>query len=393
MQALEGIKVLDLCRGYPPAYAAMTLADFGADVIKVDPVGFVSPSVLQMQTTEEKLAAYRAQDRNKRSIKINLRSEQGRGVVYRLAKKADVLIENSRPGTMEHLGIGYEALKDINPKIIYCSVSAYGQDGPYRDLVGHDANLIAVAGLLSLIGPKDGPPTIPSNFLADMAGAGLCSLIGILIALLAREKTGRGQFVDISYTDGAFSLLSFEVAMYFLTGQVRRRGETFQTGSDPCASVYKTKDGEYVAIFFMEPQFWANFCRSIGREDMIARQYPQNDKERQEMFTFLRELFLTKTRDEWWEWAKDKQIMFGPVHYLEEALVDPQLLHRQMVLEPEHPTLGKVVQVGSPFKLSDTPPRFRSFGPIPGQHTDEILQGLGYSEQQIEELKKGSDVE
>lgn len=388
MKALEGTKVLDLCRGYPPAYAATTLADFGADVIKVDPVGFVTPSTSQLSLTEEKLVAYRTQDRNKRSIQVNFRSERGKEVILRLAGKADVLIENSRPGTMESLGLGYNTLKNMNPRIIYCSVSGYGQNGPYRDLVGHDANFLGVAGILSLIGPKDGPPTIPSNFIADMAGGYLCTLSGILIALLAREKTGRGQFIDISYTDGAFSLLGLEVAMHFLTGKERRRGETFQTGSDPCASVYKTKDGEYVVIFFMEPQFWANFCRAISREDLTNRQHPRNDVERQEMFSFLRKLFLTKTRDEWWDWAKDKQVMLTPVKYLEEAINDPQLKHRQMVLELDHPVLGKVIQVGSPFKLSDTPPRFKSFGPLSGQHADEILQELGCNEQQIKQLRQ-----
>jgi crotonobetainyl-CoA:carnitine CoA-transferase CaiB-like acyl-CoA transferase len=390
-QALEGVRVLDLCRGYPPAFAAMFLADFGADVIKIDPTGFIFPH--PVKTTEEKWSAYYHLDRNKRSIKINLRSDRGREVLYKLAKEADVLIENSRPGTMERLGIGYDTLKKTNPRIIFCAVSGYGQDGPYRDLVGHDANYLGVAGALSLIGPKDGPPSMPSNIIADMAGAGLHPLIGILIALVAREKTGRGQFIDISYTDCVFSLLGFDVALYLCSGELRRRGKTVPTGGEPCSAIYQTKDGEYLAIQFIELQFWANFCEQIGRPDLVPLQWPQNDNERQRMFAFLRELFLAKTRDEWWEWAKDKQVMFGPVRYLEEALVDPQLRHRQMVVEIDHPTLGKITQVGNPLKLSETPHTFRRFGPFPGQHTDEILEGLNYSKQQIEEIRKEGAIE
>ncbi len=289
--------------------------------------------------------------------------------------------------------MGYETLKEVNPRLIFCSVSGYGQDGPYRDMVGHDSNYLAVAGALSLIGAKDGPPIMPSNIIADMAGSGLHSLVGILIALVAREKTGKGQFVDISYTDSVFSMLVFDVAMYLLTGESRRRGRTIQTGAEPCASVYQTKDGEYFTLAIVEPQFWASFCQHIGRPDLVSRQWSKNDKERQEMFSLLGQIFLSKTRDEWWQWAKDKPIMCGPVLYLEEALRDPHLRHRKMIVEIDHPTLGKVTQVGSPFKLSDTPPIIQSSGPLPGQHTDQILEELGYNKQQIDDLRKKGAVE
>jgi crotonobetainyl-CoA:carnitine CoA-transferase CaiB-like acyl-CoA transferase len=204
--ALDGIKVLDLCRGYPPAFATMHMADFGADVIKVDPVGYTS--ALPGGTDEDKISAYTFIDRNKRSIKINMRSDAGRELIFKLARHVDILIENSRPGTMEKLGIGYTTLKEINPRLIYCQVSGYGQTGPYKDIVGHDANFMGIAGTLSMIGPTEGPPCWPSNIIADFAGAGLHPLIGVLIAVIAREKTGQGQLVDISYTDAVFSLTS-----------------------------------------------------------------------------------------------------------------------------------------------------------------------------------------
>ena len=165
--ALDGIKVLDLCRGYPPAFATMHMADFGADVIKVDPVGYTS--ALPGGTDEDKISAYTFIDRNKRSIKINMRSDAGRELIFKLARHVDILIENSRPGTMEKLGIGYTTLKEINPRLIYCQVSGYGQTGPYKDIVGHDANFMGIAGTLSMIGPTEGPPCWPSNIIADFA--------------------------------------------------------------------------------------------------------------------------------------------------------------------------------------------------------------------------------
>ncbi|MFA5400488.1 MAG: CaiB/BaiF CoA-transferase family protein [Dehalococcoidia bacterium] len=391
IQALDGIKVLDLCRGYPPAFAAMHMGDFGADVIKVDPVGYVL--ALPMEAAAQTMSAYTFIDRNKRSVKLNLKSEQGKEVIYKLIKKMDVLVENSRPGTMEKLGIGYDTLKEINPRLIFCAVSGYGQTGPYRDIVGHDANFMAISGALSLIGPKDGPPCWPSNMVADFAGAGLHPLIGILIALQARERTGKGQLVDIAYLDSVFSLISFDATMYMVSGEKRRRGCTPQTGGEPHCSTYLTKDNEYITIQFIETPFWKNFCEAIGRPDLIARQWPKDDADRQEMFKIMRELFLTKTRDEWWEWAKQRQVFFGPVLYIEEAMDDPQLRSRQMIMEKEHPVLGKIKQLGNPLKLSDTPAQFKTYSPMPGEHTDEILAEMGYSVAQIQKLRETKAVE
>jgi crotonobetainyl-CoA:carnitine CoA-transferase CaiB-like acyl-CoA transferase len=391
IQALEGIKVLDICRGYPPAFAAMHMGDFGADVIKVDPVGYVL--ALPMEAAAQTMSAYTFIDRNKRSVKINLKSEQGREVIYELIKKMDVLVENSRPGTMEKLGIGYDTLKEINPRLIFCAVSGYGQTGPYRDIVGHDANFMAISGALSLIGPQDGPPCWPSNMVADFAGAGLHPLIGILIALQARERTGKGQLVDIAYLDSVFSLISFDVTMNMVSGEKRRRGCTPQTGGEPHCSTYLTKDSEYMTIQFIETPFWKNFCEAIDRTDLIAKQWPKNEEERQEVFKILKELFLTKTRDEWWEWAKQRQVFFGPVLYVEEAMEDPQLKSRQMIMEKEHPVLGKIKQLGNPLKLSDTPAQFKTYCPLPGEHTDEVLKEMGYTGDKIAELRNAKAIE
>ena len=389
--ALQGIKVLDLCRGYPPAFATMHLADFGADVIKVDPVGFTS--ALPGSQEEDMMSAYTFIDRNKRSIKVNMRSQAGREIIFKLAKHVDILVENSRPGTMEKLGIGYETLKEVNPRLIYCQVSGYGQTGPYRDVVGHDANFMGISGALSLIGPADGPPCWPSNIVADFAGAGLHPLIGVLIAYIAREKTGKGQLVDISYTDAVFSLIGFDATMHLISGEKRRRGKTPQTGGDPCCSTYLTRDGEYITIQFIEPQFWKNFCQDIGKPELIARQWPLNDADRQEMFGIMKDIFLARTRDEWWEWARQRQVMLAPVKYIEEAVQDPQLISRGMIMEKEHPKLGKIRQLGNPLKLSDTPPTYRTYCPNPGQHTDEILAELQLTGQQVADLRKQGVVE
>jgi len=390
-QALQGIKVLDLCRGYPPAFATMHMADFGADVIKVDPVGYTL--ALPMEAAAQTMSAYMFIDRNKRSIKINMKSPEGKEVIYKLIKDMDVLVENSRPGTMEKLGIGWDTLKEINPRLIFCAVSGYGQTGPYRDIPGHDANFMAIAGALSMIGPKDGPPCLPSNMVADFAGAGLHPLVGILLALQARERTGKGQLVDIAYLDTVFSLISFDVTMYMFDGKPRRRGTTAQTGAEPISSVYLTKDNQYMAIQFIETPFWKNFLDAVGRPEFISKQWPNNEEERKELRDFLVALFKTKTRDEWWQWAKDKQVFLGPVYCIEEAMEDPQLKAREMIMDRQHPVLGKIKQLGNPIKLSDTPAQFNKYSPLPGENTDEILREYGYGAQQIEGLRKAKAVE
>ncbi|MFH1091480.1 MAG: CaiB/BaiF CoA-transferase family protein, partial [Pseudomonadota bacterium] len=330
--------------------------------------------------------------RNKKSILLNLRAEKGLEVFYKLAEKSDVLIENSRPGTMEKLRIGYAKLSEINPRLIYCSVSGYGQTGPYKMIPGHDSNYLSISGVLSMIGEKDGPPVMPSNLVADMAGAGMFPLAGILIALMAREKTGRGQFLDMSYMDGVASMAGFETAMYLLTGMEPRRGEFLRGGSEPFLHTYKTKDGKWFNIACLEPNLWRNLCKALDREDLIPQQWTGDPQKKEEMFTFFRETFLTRTRDEWWEWAKDKDIAASPVLELVESFDDPQIRDREMILELDHPTLGKVKQAGFPLKLSETPGRFKDFGPTPGRDTLEVLQGLGYTEKDIEALRQAGAI-
>lgn len=378
---LDNLHVVDLCRGYPPALATMYLADFGADVVKIDPTGHHFPAPAGVSEARA-LASY-ALDRNKRSVQLDLRAVEGREIALRLLENADVLLENSRPGAMQRLGLDYETVQRINPGIIYCSVSGFGQEGPYAQLPAHEAQYLGLTGALDLIGPRDGPPVLPSNLIADMAGGAMHALVGILLALLDRARTGKGQFVDIAYCDGVFALLSEEVFEYTVGGVAPQRGYTASTGGEPYSSVYQAADGGYITLQPWEPAAWARFCHAVGRTDLVPRQYPATEPERQELFARLSELFRTKTREEWWNWAQANGVILSPVRSLVEAMEDPQLHHRGMILELQHPRWGPITQVGNPFKLSAMNSLFRRFAPMPGQHTVEILREAGYSETQI----------
>lgn len=272
------------------------------------------------------------------------------------------------------------------PRLIYCAGSAFGQDGPYADLPGHNINFPAIAGALSMVGPKDGPPYFPSNYVGDSM-EGFQAALGILIALIAREKTGRGQLVDISYTDSAMSVMISDATRFLFTGKPVRRGETGTTGGKLWGQIYRCRDGEYYTIECPETQHWNNFCRAIGREDLLGKREVYGE-EKDRILGEIAQIFASRTRAEWFEFFMDKNVCSGPVNYLEEAFRDPQMLHRQMLLEFDHPTVGKVRQLGTPVKLSDTPGTVRTLGTPIGAHTEEVLAEFGYSRADIEELRR-----
>lgn len=387
MQCLEGTVVLDLARRNPGAYSTMFLADFGAEVIKVDP----PPGTLhtrEQDIPEERFAAYYALDRNKRSVVLDLKTEGGKQALLRLVERADVLVEGFRPGVMDRLGLGYAALRAVNPRLVYCSLSAFGQDGPYAQTPAHDINFVALGGALSLVGERNGRPYVPNNIVADFGGAGMHAALGIALALLARHKSGRGQFVDISYLDCVISQLAATVSQFFAGGRAPRRGETITTGATPWAQVLRCKDGEYFTVGAAEPHLWANFCRALGREDLIAAHEPRAREQLERVVAELQAIFLTRTRAEWHECLKDKEACVAPVYGIDETLNDPQVIHRQMVLELEHPSLGTVKQMGIPIKLSETPGSVRRLGVPTGSDTEAVLRKVGYADHEIAELRR-----
>lgn len=398
MLALDGVKILDLSVLVPGAFCTMLLGDLGADVLKIE-----APLANQLRAStaalpeqeQRKAAAYHALDRNKRSIVLNLKSEEGQQVFYRLSERADVIVEGFRPGVASRLKIDYPTISSLNPGIVYCSLSGYGQDGPYRSFPGHDVNYIAMAGVLGLMGSAERPPVVPLNLIADFAGAALYGAVGILAALVARSRTGRGQHVDVAYTDGAISLMNWFYCGYFFDGSVLKRGESWLHGAYPYYGVYQARDGKYITIGCLEPHFWENLCRFLGKEDYIPYHFAlehtfskPEDGKWQEIRSFLEQTFLTKTRDEWFEVLIRNDIPAGKVYAPDEVFGDPQVIHRQMVTEVEHPSLGKIKQIGIAPKLSGTPGEVRTLSPLPGEHTEQVLQELGYSDKEIRNLRQ-----
>ncbi|MDY6835248.1 MAG: CaiB/BaiF CoA-transferase family protein [Chloroflexota bacterium] len=384
-QALEGIRVLDLTRLGPGPFASMILADMGAEVIKVEETqarGGLGADILTpifgSEEDLERAAAYNCLARNKKSVSLNLKTDQAKNVFYKLAETADVIFEGYRPGICKRLGIDYETISRTTPRIVYCSISGFGQDGPYRDMPGHDPNYCAIAGLIGLnrnLGSNPIPIGIPA---ADMSVA-LHAVIGILCALMARDKTGRGQYVDISFTDSALDLASFPLSQFL--------GNVNQGLVRPTVlNVFETKDRKFLATGVIENYFWERFCRAIGHEDLIPYQFAEGEKEK-EVVSTISQTILTKTRDEWMEIMKEADTCVTPVLELDEVINDPQLLHRNMIIEVEHPKVGKVKQLGHSIKLSDTPAKFKSFAPALGEHTTDILKELGYNTSDIDSLQ------
>ena len=394
MQALEGIKVLDFCRNAPGMFCTTVLADLGAEVLMIErPMDEARSAYeklvagIEGEDDERRHAAFNALQRNKRSIALNLKESEAQQIFHKLAETADVVVEGFRPGVMDRLGAGYEKVRSINPRTVYCSVSGYGQDGPYSQMAGHDINYISFAGALGLIGERNGRPIIPLNLIADYAGGGLCGAVGILAALMAREKTGTGQYVDIAMSEGVLYMLSGLVSDVLSRGISAERGGNRLNGGAPYYNVYRTKDDKYFSIAAIEPWFWENLCRALDREDLLLHQEAEGTK-KIEVEQALSEAFMTKTREEWFETLKDANISVGKVYSLQEALDDPHAQQRGMVLEIEAPGIseGKVRQVATSIHLSETPGHVGHLGSVTGQHTANILAELGFEAGAVADL-------
>jgi crotonobetainyl-CoA:carnitine CoA-transferase CaiB-like acyl-CoA transferase len=373
--ALSRFRMLDLSRQLPGPYCSMLLADLGMDVLAVyspnDPMGMGIPLLA----------------RNKRSLSLNLKAPEGREIFQRLARDADVVLEGSRPGAAARLGVDYATLSALNPRLVYCSISGYGQDGPYRDRVGHDVNYLGFAGVADVIGTAGGPPALSGVQIADIGGGALMAAVGILSALWAREETGRGQFVDIAMMDGAFAWQVINVFRYLLEGTEPKRGDTLLTGHHPCYAVYETRDGRHVTVGALEPHFWRTLCERLGMPELAPQQFAEG-AEREEMFRRLQARFRERTMAEWVAELADLDICFGPVATLAEAIDDPQVRHRGMMLETEDGRGVRRRTIGNPIKLTDTPPSLRTPPPSLGEHTDAVLTGLGYSPGDVAALRE-----
>jgi crotonobetainyl-CoA:carnitine CoA-transferase CaiB-like acyl-CoA transferase len=385
---LDGIRVLDLSRLLPGGFCSLLLADFGADVVKVEDTGagdyirWATPVFEGAEPTAGG-ALFLALNRGKRSVRINLKAEAGRDALIRLVREHDVLLESFRPGVLDRLGVGYERLREENPGLVQCAITGYGQTGPNADRSGHDLNYLGLNGVLALSGEDGGPPVQAGAQIADLGGGALMAAFGILAALRHRDQTGEGQFVDVSMFDGALSWLALVAARVFAAGERPRRGREALGGALLCYRPYACADG-WVTLGALEPKFWQAWCRGVGREDLIERQFdPPGSPAHEE----VERIFLGRTREAWRAFASEHDCCLEPVLELEEALESELARAREMVLAFEQPGAGTVRGLGVPVKLSATPGAVRRGGPVLGEHTHDVLRAAGYDDEELRRLE------
>ncbi len=394
MSPLTDLRVLDLSLQLPGPFCTMMMADYGADVVKVDEP---SPRVRNPFSGEEWGAspADRYLNRGKRSLTLDLKSEPGREILRALSAGADVVVEGFRPGVTKRLGADYATLSAANPRLVYCSISGYGQTGPMRAVAGHDINYISYAGILAASGRQEGPPAIPPVQIGDLFGGALMALTGILMALRSRESTGKGCWVDASMTDGSMAMLSIHAAGVLAGMPAPERGNMILTGMFPCYETYRCGCGGYISIGALESWFWKNLVTALGREDLVGLQYATGE-EGARVRTELERIFAFRTRDEWVSIFRDRDVCLSPVLSVGEAFDHPNAKAREMVVDVESPSGGTDRQPGLPLKFlardreTDQPrgtaPPARS--PRLGEHDEEILRELGYRDEQIAAFRR-----
>ncbi|MFB5284152.1 CaiB/BaiF CoA transferase family protein [Peribacillus sp. Hz7] len=386
MGALNGVKVLDLSRLLPGPYCSLIMADYGAEVIKIEEPGQGDYIRWRKPAIEEIGARHLTVNRNKKSIELNLKTEEGKEIFKKMAESADVILESFRPGVMDRLGIGYDEISKINEGIVYCSLTGYGQTGPYRRLPGHDINYIGYSGILGLIGEKDGKPVVPGVQIADLGGGALMALSGIMMALFHKEKTGKGQYVDVSMLDGAVTWLYAALSDYFASGSIPERGKTRLDGHFAFYNVYETKDQKYLSVGASEKKFWKEICELVGKPEWIELHEGPEDIQEQ-LKKDMSELFKQRNQQEWLDLLQTKDTCVGPVYNIDEIFSDSQIIERELFTEMNHPVAGMIKQIGFPIKFSHTPGKIHSHAPILGEHTEEILSALNYSRANIDDFR------
>ncbi|WP_124221538.1 CaiB/BaiF CoA transferase family protein [Aquisalibacillus elongatus] len=388
-KTLEGIRVLDLSRVLAGPYCSMILGDLGAEVIKVEaPGGSDETRKWGPPFQEEVSAYYLCANRNKKSLTVNLKTPAGQQIIKKLVQNSDVLLHNFKTGTMDRLGLSYENLKSINPKIVYCSITGFGETGPYQNFPGYDFIIQAMSGLMSITGDESSGPQKVGVAITDIL-TGLYAAIGIQAALLERTRSGQGQKLDLSLYDSAVSSLINIASNYLMSGEIPERLGNHHANIVPYQT-FKTSDGEMVVAVGNDQQF-AKLTQMVGLPELSSDPKfltnPDRVDYRDELTTLLQERFLQHSTEYWTRRCRDNHIPCGPIQNLQDLENDPQLKSRDMLIEADHPTAGSIRMVGSPLKLSRTNVNYQHHPPDAGEHTDEILKQLGFDEDTLKDYR------
>ena len=386
MKALEGIRVLDLTRALAGPFCTLMLGDHGADVIKIELPGSGDDTrQWGPPFIGEESAYFLSINRNKRSLTLNFKEDQAKKIFLQLVRDADVVVENFTPGVMSRFGLDYDTVKGTNPRIIYCSISGFGQTGPYKDRPAYDQIMQGISGVMSITGEPQGEPQKVGIAITDI-GAGMWSAFAIMAAVFHRDQHGEGQYIDVSMMDAQVAWLTYQAAFYFANGQPPKRLGAAHPTLVPYQA-FMCSDGKYVNVAVGSERIWERFCQGIHREDLKDHaDYAINGdrvRNREVLVPLLQEYFLSRSVAEWVEDLHKVNVPCGPINDLEDVFSDPQLLHRQMYLEMPHPTLGSIKQTGIPIKFSQTPGGLDRPPPLLGEHNQVILQELGYSDADI----------